>query len=149
MWSNDFTHTVTGFRLSSKCTSCVKQSCSLVNLAKMYYTVNIDLKEFSLTTYHTNNWTKHYGISVLHDKRVLGIINKMLKTEVVGEGISTKGVLLVGFYHRYYQILFSINWIGGCQLNGKTCLLRINDMFIRKRRILKVDISLDMLMTLK
>lgn len=80
-----------GFRPLRSAHHALSRAVSLVNVAKMYYTVNIDLKEFFDNVPHKQLNKALWNIGI-HDKRVLSIINKMLKTEVVGEGILTKGV---------------------------------------------------------
>ena len=80
-----------GFRPLRSAHHALSRAVSLVNVAKMYYTVNLDLKEFFDNVPHKQLNKALWNIGI-HDKRVLSIINKMLKTEVVGEGILTKGV---------------------------------------------------------
>lgn len=57
----------------------------------MYYTVDIDLKGFFDNVSH-NKLNKALWNIGIRDKKVLSIINKMLKSEIVGEGVMDKGV---------------------------------------------------------
>lgn len=100
-----------GFRPLRSAHHALSRAVSLINVGKMYYTVNIDLKEFFDNVPHKQLNKALWNIGI-HDKRVLSIINKMLKTEVVGEGILTKGVLQGGILSPLLSniILNQLDW---------------------------------------
>lgn len=80
-----------GFRPLRSAHHALSRAVTLVNIAKMYYTVDIDLKGFFDNVSH-NKLNKALWNIGIRDKKVLSIINKMLKSEIVGEGVMGKGV---------------------------------------------------------
>lgn len=80
-----------GFRPLRGAHHALSRAVTLVNVAKMYYTVDIDLKGFFDNVSH-NKLNKALWNIGIRDKKVLSIINKMLKSEIVGEGVMDKGV---------------------------------------------------------
>lgn len=80
-----------GFRPLRSAHHALSRVVTLVNVAKMYYTVDIDLKGFFDNVSH-NKLNKALWNIGIRDKKVLSIINKMLKSEIVGEGVMEKGV---------------------------------------------------------
>lgn len=80
-----------GFRPLRSTHHALSRVVTLVNVAKMYYTVDIDLKGFFDNVSH-NKLNKALWNIGIRDKKVLSIINKMLKSEIVGEGVMDKGV---------------------------------------------------------
>ena len=62
----------------------------LINNSKLHYVVDIDIKGFFDNINHTLLIKQLWNIGII-DKRVLKIISKMLKAEIDGEGIPTKG----------------------------------------------------------
>ena len=80
-----------GFRPLRSAHHALSRAVTLVNIAKMYYTVDIDLKGFFDNVSH-NKLNKALWNIGIRDKKVLSIINKTLKSEIVGEGVMDKGV---------------------------------------------------------
>lgn len=80
-----------GFRPLRSAHHALSRVVTLVNIAKMYYTVDIDLKGFFDNVSHHKLNKALWNIGI-RDKKVLSIINKMLKSEIVGEGVMDKGV---------------------------------------------------------
>lgn len=80
-----------GFRPLRSAHHALSRAVTLVNIAKMYYTVDIDLKGFFDNVSH-NKLNKALWNIGIRDKKVLSIINKRLKSEIVGEGVMDKGV---------------------------------------------------------
>lgn len=80
-----------GFRPLRSAHHALSRVVTLVNIAKMYYTVDIDLKGFFDNVSH-NKLNKALWNIGIRDKKVLSIINKMLKSEIVGEGVMDKVV---------------------------------------------------------
>ena len=77
----------------------------------MYYTVDIDLKGFFDNVSHKKLNKALWNIGI-HDKKVLSIINKMLKSEIVGEGVMNKGILQGGVLSPLLSniILNQLDW---------------------------------------
>lgn len=80
-----------GFRPLRSAHHALSRAVTLINVAKMYYTVDIDLKGFFDNISHTKLNKALWNIGI-RDKKVLSIINKMLKSEIVGEGVMDKGL---------------------------------------------------------
>jgi RNA-directed DNA polymerase len=62
----------------------------LINQANLHYVVDIDIKGFFDNINHTLLMKQLWNIGI-KDRKVLACISKMLKAEIVGEGIPTKG----------------------------------------------------------
>lgn len=62
----------------------------LVNQSKLHYVVDIDIKGFFDNINHTLRIKQLWNLGI-RDRQVLACISKMLKAEVDGEGIPTKG----------------------------------------------------------
>lgn len=62
----------------------------LINRSKLYYVVDIDIKGFFDNINHTLLIKQLWNIGI-QDRKVLRIISKMLKAEIDGEGVPTKG----------------------------------------------------------
>ena len=62
----------------------------LVNQSKLHYVVDIDIKGFFDNINHTLLIKQLWNLGI-RDRQVLACISKMLKAEVDGEGIPTKG----------------------------------------------------------
>lgn len=62
----------------------------LVNQSKLHYVVDIDIKGFFDNINHTLLMKQLWNLGI-RDRQVLACISKMLKAEVDGEGIPTKG----------------------------------------------------------
>jgi RNA-directed DNA polymerase len=63
----------------------------LVNHSQLHYVVDIDVKGFFDNVNHTLLVKQLWNMGI-QDKRVLACISKMLKAEIDGEGVPTKGV---------------------------------------------------------
>lgn len=79
-----------GFRPNRSTKHALARSMFLMNVGKMHYVVDIDIKGFFDNVDHSKLKKQiwHLGIQ---DKNLLCVINKILKSEIVGEGIPTKG----------------------------------------------------------
>lgn len=79
-----------GFRPGRSVSNAIARFQSLANVSGLHYVVDIDIKGFFDNVNHNLLIKQLYNIGIC-DKRVLTIISKMLKAEVDGEGIPTKG----------------------------------------------------------
>lgn len=79
-----------GFRPNRSTHHAIARCQYMINSAKYHYVVDIDIKGFFDNVNHRKLIKQLYNIGV-KDKRVLTIINKMLKTKIEGEGIPEKG----------------------------------------------------------
>ncbi len=80
-----------GFRPNRSTRHAVARYAYLVNIKKLYYVVDVDIKSFFDNINHSKLMKQLWNIGI-RDKNVLSIIGKILKSEIEGIGISTKGV---------------------------------------------------------
>lgn len=90
-----------GFRPNRKTHHALSRCQSLVNISKMHYVIDIDIQGFFDHVNHSKLLSQLYTIGI-KDKRVLSIINKMLKAPIEGEGIPTKGTPQWGYCPHYF-----------------------------------------------
>ncbi len=64
---------------------------SLINLAGLYHCIDVDIKGFFGDVNHSKLLKQIWSLGI-RDKSLLSIISKLLKAEIEGEGIPTKGV---------------------------------------------------------
>lgn len=79
-----------GFRPNRNAHHAVSRMVTLINLGKNYYCVDIDIKGFFDNVNHGKLLKQMWSLGI-RDKRLLCIISKLLKCEIDGEGIATKG----------------------------------------------------------
>jgi len=63
---------------------------TLINISKHYYCVDVDIKGFFDNVNHGKLLKQIWALGI-RDKRLISIISKLLKAEIEGEGIPTKG----------------------------------------------------------
>jgi RNA-directed DNA polymerase len=68
----------------------IARSMFLMNIVKLHHVVDIDIKGFFDTINHGKLFKQIWGLGI-RDKRILSILSKMLKAEVIGEGIPNLG----------------------------------------------------------
>ena len=64
---------------------------ALINLAGLYHCIDVDIKGFFDNVNHSKLLKQIWSLGI-RDKSLLSIISKLLKAEIEGEGIPTKGV---------------------------------------------------------
>ena len=79
-----------GFRPLRSTHHAMARVQSLVNQSKLHYVVDIDIQGFFDNINHTLLLKQLWNLGI-RDRKVLACISKMLKAEVDGEGIPTKG----------------------------------------------------------
>lgn len=79
-----------GFRPLRSTKYAVSRMMTLAQVKQYFYCVDIDIKGFFDNIDH-NKLIKQMWTLGIRDKRLLSIISKMLKAEIVGEGIPEKG----------------------------------------------------------
>lgn len=79
-----------GFRPNRSCEHAISRSITLANLANHHYCVDVDIKGFFDNVNHGKLLKQIWALGI-RDKRVISIISKILKSEIVGEGIPDKG----------------------------------------------------------
>lgn len=79
-----------GFRPNRDTTNAIAEFYRKVNWDHLYYVVDVDIKGFFDNVNHSKLLKQLWTLGI-RDKRILSIISKMLKAEIKGEGIPTKG----------------------------------------------------------
>ena len=79
-----------GFRPNRSAHHAVSRAVSMVNMGRHYYCVDIDIKGFFDNVDHGKLLKQIWTLGI-RDKRLICIISKLLKAEIEGEGIPTKG----------------------------------------------------------
>ena len=82
----------------------------LVNQSKLHYVVDIDIKGFFDNINHTLLIKQLWNLGI-RDRQVLACISKMLKAEVDGEGIPTKGSPQGGLCKALHKPPYAKLWI--------------------------------------
>lgn len=80
-----------GFRPNRSVSHAMARVMQLININKLYYVVNIDIKSFFDNVNHAKLKKQLWSMGI-RDKRLLSIIRKMLTAEVQNYGILNKGL---------------------------------------------------------
>ena len=80
-----------GFRPNRGTHNALARATFLMNVAKLHYAVDIDIKGFFDNVNHGKLLKQLWAMGI-QDKCLISILSKMLKAEIIGEGIPTKGV---------------------------------------------------------
>ncbi len=68
----------------------IARAMFLMNQSTFHYVVDIDIKSFFDNVNHPKLLKQMWNLGI-QDKNLIAIINKMIKAEIVGEGIPNKG----------------------------------------------------------
>ena len=79
-----------GFRPNRSTHHAIARAYSLVNISKLHYAVDIDIKGFFDNVNHSKLLKQIWSLGI-QDKNLICVISKMLKAEIKGEGIPNKG----------------------------------------------------------
>ncbi|MGH0736593.1 group II intron reverse transcriptase/maturase [Bacillus cereus] len=79
-----------GFRPNRSTEHAISAFSRYINISKMHYVVDIDIKGFFDNVNHSKLMKQLWSMGI-RDKNLLCIISKLLKAEIDGEGIPTKG----------------------------------------------------------
>ena len=79
-----------GFRPNRATHHAIARSMSLMNRSKLHYVVDIDIKGFFDNVNHSKLKKQMWNMGI-QDKNLLCIIGKILKSEIEGIGVPTKG----------------------------------------------------------
>jgi len=85
-----FHHHSYGFRPNRGTLHAYSRAVTLANINKLHYVVDIDIKGFFDNVNHGKLLKQMWNLGI-QDKRVISIISKLLKAEIVGIGKSDKG----------------------------------------------------------
>lgn len=108
-----------GFRPNRSAKHAVARCYHLMQRADLYYVADIDIKDFFDNVNHSKLLKQIYSLGI-RDKRVISIISKMLKCEVIGEGIQTKGTPQGGILSPLLSniVLNELDWWVDSQFYG-------------------------------
>ena len=100
-----------GFRPNRSTSHAIARVVSLINVSKHYYCVDIDIKGFFDNVDHGKLLKQIWTLGI-RDKRLICIISKILKSEIVGEGVPTKGTPQGGIISPllYLILLNELDW---------------------------------------
>lgn len=79
-----------GFRPNRNASHAIARCMSLMNKAKLHYVVDIDIKGFFDNVNHSKLKKQLWSLGI-RDKNLISILGKILKSEIKGIGIPTKG----------------------------------------------------------
>ncbi|MFK4434574.1 group II intron reverse transcriptase/maturase [Bacillus sp. RC54] len=79
-----------GFRPNRTTEHAISTLARFINVSKLYYIVDIDIKGFFDNVHHGKLLKQLWSLGI-RDKNLLCIISKMLKSEILGEGFPEKG----------------------------------------------------------
>lgn len=79
-----------GFRPNRSTHHAIARAYSLINISKLHYAVDIDIKGFFDNVNHSKLLKQIWSLGI-QDKNLICVISKMLKAEIKGEGIPNKG----------------------------------------------------------
>lgn len=79
-----------GFRIDRSCHDAVGRIRSLIDKGTNYYNIDVDIEGFFDNVNHNILIRKIWSIGI-RDKKIISIIKKILKSEILGEGIPSKG----------------------------------------------------------
>ncbi|MGL4735883.1 MAG: group II intron reverse transcriptase/maturase [Cellulosilyticaceae bacterium] len=111
-----------GFRPNRSTHHAVARSMRLINLSKLHYVVDIDIKGFFDNVNHAKLIKQLWTLGI-RDKELLCVIGKMLKSEIQGVGIPENGVPQGGIISPLLSnvVLNELDWwIGSQWENFKT-----------------------------
>lgn len=104
-----------GFRPLRSTHHAIARVNHLVNRNELHYVVDVDIKGFFDNVNHSLLIKQLWNLGI-HDRKVLKLISKMLKAEIVGEGRPTKGTPQGGILSPLLSniVLNDLdNWIAG------------------------------------
>ena len=79
-----------GFRENRSCEHAIAMSMRYMNICKMHYVVDVDIKGFFDNVNHAKLKKQLWSLGI-QDKNLISIIGKMLRAEIDGIGIPEKG----------------------------------------------------------
>lgn len=79
-----------GFRPNRNTSHAIARCMRLINISKLHYVVDIDIKGFFDNVNHSKLKKQLWKLGI-RDKNLISIIGKILKSEIKGIGIPTKG----------------------------------------------------------
>lgn len=100
-----------GFRPNRSAHHAISRSMSLINMNKLHYVVDIDIKGFFDNVNHGKLIKQIWNMGI-QDKKLISIISKILKSEVKGIGIPNKGTPQGGILSPLFAniVLNELDW---------------------------------------
>lgn len=131
-----------GFRPNRSTHHAIARCQHLINHSKNHFVVDVDIKGFFDNVNHGKLMKQLWTIGI-RDKRLLCIISKMLKAEIVGEGIPTKGVPQGGILSPLLAniVLNELDWWISNQWETKTTKHKYNQPSSKVRELKKSNLK--------
>lgn len=100
-----------GFRPNRSTKHAIARSMFLMNKSNFHYVVDIDIKGFFDNVNHSKLKKQIWNLGI-QDKNLISIIGKILKSEIQGEGIPTKGTPQGGIISPLFSniVLNELDW---------------------------------------
>lgn len=136
-----FYHGSYGFRCDRSAENAIAKVNSLVNINKLHYAVDIDIKGFFDNVNH-GKLLKQMWTMGIKDKALISIISRMLKAEIEGIGVPQKGTPQGGILSPIFSniVLNELDWWIDSQWRGmktKKCLKQFSKIQALKKSKLK------------
>ena len=136
-----FYHGSYGFRCDRSAENAIAKVNSLVNINKLHYAVDIDIKGFFDNVNHGKLLKQMWTLGI-KDKALISIISKMLKAEIEGIGIPDKGTPQGGILSPILSniVLNELDWWIDSQWRGvktKGCSNHCSKIKMLKKSSLK------------
>ena len=108
-----------GFRPNRSAKHAIARCYHLMQRADLHYVVDINIEEFFDNVDHSKLLKQIYSLGI-RDKRIISIISKTLKCEVIGKGIQTKGTQQNGILSPLLSniVLNELDWWVDSQFYG-------------------------------
>jgi RNA-directed DNA polymerase len=105
-----------GFRANRNTHNALSRVVSLINVGNYYYCVDVDIHSFFDNVNHGKLLKQIWTLGI-RDKRIISIISKILKSEIEGEGIPTKGTTQGGVLSPLLSliVLNELDWWASSQ----------------------------------
>ncbi len=113
-----FYHGSYGFRPDKSAENAMAKVMHLININKLHYAIDIDIKGFFDNINH-GKLLKQMWTMGIRDNKLISIISKMLKAEIEGIGIPTKGVPQGGIVSTLLSNIVLNELDGGYKVSGK------------------------------
>lgn len=124
-----FYHSNYGFRPNRSCKDAIAALTFKINRSELYYVVDVDIKGFFDNVNHGKLLKQLWTIGI-RDKKLISIISQMLKAEIQGIGIPTKGTPQGGILSPLLAniVLNELDWWIGSQWREMKCNIKPTKM---------------------
>lgn len=131
-----------GFRPNRSTHHAIARCMSLININKLHYVVDIDIKGFFDNVNHSKLKKQIWNLGI-QDKNLISIIGKILKSEIEGIGVPNKGTPQGGIISPLLAniVLNELDWWLSSQYESMYFVENIEDFCKRRRTIKKTKLK--------